>query len=78
MRDETMERERKLIEEIKSVLPEFVHACNTKDADVVLMHQDAFAPKLGDYEILLLGKAFEYTGLMGKEVRIIPSPRLPS
>ena len=61
-----MERERKLIKEIRSVLPEFVQACNTEDADIVLMHQDAFAPKLGDYEILLLGKAVKYAGSMGK------------
>ena len=73
-----MERERKLIEEIQSVLPEFVQACNTKGADFVLIHQDVFAPKLGDYELLLLGKAIKYAGLMGKEVRIIPSQGLPS
>ena len=77
MKDE-MERERKLIEEIQSALPEFVQACKAKDADFVLMNQDVFAPKLGDYELLLLGKAIKYAGLMGKEVRIIPSPRLPS
>jgi hypothetical protein len=62
MKDETMERERKLIEEIQSVLPEFVQACNTRDADFVLMHQDVFAPKLGDYELLLLGKAIKPSG----------------
>jgi len=78
MKNETMERERKLIEEIQSVLPEFVQACNTRDAGFVLMHQDTFAPKLGDYELLLLGKAIKYAGLMGKEVRIIPSQGLPS
>ena len=44
MKDE-MERERKLIEEIQSALPEFVQACKAKDADFVLMHQDVFAPK---------------------------------
>jgi hypothetical protein len=75
MKDE-MERERKLIEEIQSALPEFVQACKAKDGDFVLMHQDVFAPKLGDYELLLLGKAIKYAGLMGKEVGIIPSPRL--
>jgi hypothetical protein len=53
MKDETMERERKLIEEIQSVLPEFVQACKTKYADFVLMHHDVFTPKLGDYELLL-------------------------
>jgi hypothetical protein len=40
------------------------------------LHQDAFAPKLGSDEMFLLGKAIKYAGLMGKEVRIIPS--LPS
>ena len=38
-----------------------------------LIHQDAFAPKLGSDEMFLLGKAIKYAGLMGKEVRIIPS-----
>jgi hypothetical protein len=75
---ETMDRERKLIEEIQSVLPEFAQACGSRQSDFVLMSQDAFAPRLGEYELLLLGKAIKYAGLMGREVRIIPSRPLAS
>jgi hypothetical protein len=74
MGDRVTNRERRLVEEIHTRLPEFVAACNA-DADFVLMHQDAFAPGLGYDEILLLGKAVKYAGLMRKEVRIIPSQR---
>jgi hypothetical protein len=42
------------------------------------MHQDAFAPMLGSNEMFLLGKAVKYAGLVGKEVRIIPTARQPS
>jgi hypothetical protein len=75
---DVMERTRRLIEEIQGALPEFAHACEAKGADFVLMHQDGFAPNLGNDEIFLLGKAIKYAGLMGREVRIIPSQRLPS
>ena len=72
-----MDRERKLIEEIQSVLPEFVHACSSR-SDFIIMSQEAFAPRLGEYELLLLGKAIKYAGLMGREVRVIPSGPLAS
>ena len=78
MTDDTMERERKLIEEIQSVLPEFVQACNSRQSDFIIMSQEAFAPMLGEYELLLLGKAIKYAGLIGKEVRVIASRPLPS
>jgi hypothetical protein len=78
MPEDLMEKERKLIAEVESVLPEFVQACHAKNSDFVLMQQDAFAPKFGEYELLLLGRAIKYAGLMGKEVRILPSKRLPS
>jgi hypothetical protein len=42
------------------------------------MQQDAFAPRYGPGELLLLGQAIKYAGLMGKEVRIVPSLRQPS
>ena len=77
MTDESMDRERKLIEEIQSVLPEFVHACSS-GCDFIIMSQEAFAPRLGEYELLLLGKAIKYAGLMGREVRVIPSRPLAS
>ena len=54
-----LERERQLIEGVQRELPGFVAACNDKNADFVLLHQDAFAPKLGLNEILLLGKAIK-------------------
>ncbi len=69
---DALDRERMLIEEIQTRLPEFVNVCSGKE-DLVLIHQDAFAPKLGSDEMFLLGKAIKYAGLMGKEVRIIPS-----
>jgi hypothetical protein len=78
MTDAKMERERKLIEEIQSVLPEFVQACSSTQSDFIIMSQEAFAPGLGEYELLLLGKAIKYASLMGKEVRVIPSRPLAS
>jgi hypothetical protein len=46
--DDGITRERRLIEEIDQKLPEFVQACKAQDADFVLMHQDSFAPMLGN------------------------------
>ena len=60
-----MDRERQFIEEIQSVLPEFAHACSSR-SDFIIMSQEAFAPRLSEYEILILGKAIKYTGLMGR------------
>jgi hypothetical protein len=77
MPDNILDRERLLREEIERELPDFVRACEAT-ADVVLMHQDAFAPLLGSSEIFLLGKAIKYAGLQGKEVRIIPTTQRPS
>ena len=78
MDDNVLDRTRQLIAEIERELPDFVSACKAAGADFVLMHQDAFAPNLGSNELLLLGKAIKFAGLMGKEVRIIPSLRQPS
>jgi hypothetical protein len=77
MPENVLERERVLREEIERELPDFVQACRA-DTEFVIMHQDAFAPMLGSNEIVLLGKAIKYAGLIGKEVRIIPSTRRPS
>jgi hypothetical protein len=41
------------------------------EADVVLLHQDAFAADLDTEELLLLGSFIKVLGHMGKEVRII-------
>jgi hypothetical protein len=78
MSSEAMNRERLLIEEVERELAEFVRMCRDPRNDCILMQQDAFAPAYGPSELLLLGKAIKYAGLMGKEVRIIPSLRQPS
>ena len=78
MADNELDRERHLIEEIERDLPEFAAACRTTKANFVIMHQDAFAPKFGTEELLLLGKAIKYAGVTGKEVRIVPTRRDPS
>jgi hypothetical protein len=78
MSPEAMNRERLLIEEVERELSEFVRMCRDPRNDCILMQQDAFAPAYGPSELLLLGKAIKYAGLMGKEVRIIPSLRQPS
>ena len=73
-----MNRECLLIEEVERGLGEFLRMCRDPGNDCILMQQDAFAPAYGPSELLLPGKAIKYAGLMGKEVRIIPSLRQPS
>jgi hypothetical protein len=65
-----MERQAALAAEIERLLPEFVNSCRHR-ADVVIIHQDAFAADYQDHEYALLGKAIKFAGLHGKEVRII-------
>lgn len=77
MQENVLERERVLREEVERDLPDFARACAGRE-EVVIMHQDAFAPNLGSSELFLLGKAIKYAGLVGKEVRIVPATRLPS
>ncbi len=77
MADNDLGRERVLREEISRELPAFARACEDS-AEFVIMSQDAFVPLLGSNEVFLLGKAIKYAGLVGKEVRIIPSSRRPS
>ena len=72
---EAMDRERKLIEEVERLLPEFVQACRNEKGGFILMSQDAFAPQFSDQELCLLGKAIKYAGIAGKKVRILPSKR---
>jgi hypothetical protein len=78
MADNVMERTSQLIAQIERELPDFASACKSKATDFVIMHQDSFAPELGSNELVLLGKAIKYAGLLQKEVRIIPSLRQPS
>ncbi|MGA7634171.1 MAG: hypothetical protein WCB11_25675 [Terriglobales bacterium] len=68
--DERMQRESSLIATIRTKLSEFVKAC-ADDAELVLLHQDAFAADYQEDEYKLLGMAIKYAGLRGKEVRVI-------
>src|ERR1017187_5848492 len=72
--DERMQRESSLIATIRTKLPEFAKAC-ADDAELVLLHQDAFAADYQEDEFTLLGMAIKYAGLRGKEVRVIGKNR---
>jgi hypothetical protein len=68
--DERMQRESSLIATIRKNLPDFAKTC-ADDAELVLLHQDAFAADYQEDEYLLLGMAIKYACLRGKEVRVI-------
>jgi hypothetical protein len=72
--EELMEKEAALMAEVERLLPDFVNSCRD-NADVVIVHQDAFAADYQDHEYALLGKAIKFAGLHGKEVRIIGKNR---
>ena len=72
--DERMKRESSLIATIRKKLPEFARAC-ADDAELVLLHQDAFAAVYQEDEYKLLGMAIKYAGPRGKEVRVIGKNR---
>ena len=72
--DERMQRESNLIATIKKKLPDFAKAC-ADDAELVLLHQDAFAADYQEDEYLLRGMAIKYAGLRRKEVRVIGKNR---
>ena len=72
--DERMQRESSLIAAIRTKLPEFAKAC-ADEAELVLLHQDAFAADYQEDEYMLLGMAIKYAGLRGKEVRVIGKNR---
>jgi hypothetical protein len=72
--EELMEKEAALAAEVERLLPEFVNSFRDK-ADVVIIHQDAFAADYQDHEYALLGKAIKFAGLHGREVRIIGKNR---
>ena len=44
---------------------------STAEAELVLLHQDAFAADYQEDEYRPLGMAIKYAGLRGKEVRVI-------
>ncbi len=71
---EIMQRQSELVRRIQNTLPDFVKAC-AADADMVVLHQDAFAAAYQDDEYALLGMAIKYAGLYGKEVRVIAATR---
>jgi hypothetical protein len=72
--EELMEKEAALVAEVERLLPDFVNSCREK-AEVVIIHQDAFAADYQDQEYALLGKAIKFAGLHGKEVRVIGKNR---
>ena len=59
--EELMNREAALAAEVERLLPEFVNSCRDR-ADVVIIHQDAFAADYQDHEYALLGKAIKFAG----------------
>lgn len=74
MPEELMAKEEALVAEVERLLPDFVNSCRD-NADVVIIHQDAFAADYQDNEYALLGKTIKFAGLHGKEVRIIGKNR---
>jgi hypothetical protein len=72
--EKRMEKEASLAAEVERMLPDFVISCRNK-ADVVIIHQDAFAADHQDREYALLGNAMKFAGLHGKEVRSIGKNR---
>ena len=70
----TTKRKIMLIEYIEKRLPKLIEAADS-DAEVVLIHQDAFAADYQSDEYTLLGMFIKYWGLRGKEVRIIGTNR---
>ena len=72
--EERMQREANLIAKVRTKLPDFARMC-ANDAELVMLHQDAFAADYQDEEYMLLGMAIKYAGLRGKEVRVIGKKR---
>lgn len=69
--EKIMSREQELKLTIKGKLPKFYEACETDQANAIILHQDAFAADLQPEEYALLGMAVKCAGLFGKEVRVI-------
>jgi hypothetical protein len=60
---------------LQSKIPDFLQAAEDPGADVLILHQDAFAADYQDEEYRLLGMAIKYAGRFGKEVHIIGKNR---
>jgi hypothetical protein len=74
-REEFARRESHLIAIVEQELPNFARMCRDSDADLVLMHQDAFATSLHEDEYKLLGMAIKFAGMHNKHIQIIPKNR---
>jgi hypothetical protein len=72
--EERMQREASLIATVRTKLPDSAKMC-ADEAELVMLHQDAFAADYQDAEYTLLGMAIKYAGLRGKEVRVIGKSR---
>jgi hypothetical protein len=59
--EELIEKEAVLAAEVERLLPDYVNSCRDK-ADVVIIHQDAFAADYQGHEYALLGKAIKFAG----------------
>jgi hypothetical protein len=76
MTDEKLaQRKSHLIAIVEQELPDFARMCCDSSADLVLMHQDAFAASLDEDEYKLLGMAIKFAGMHNKHVQIIPKDR---
>jgi hypothetical protein len=67
-------KEEILIEYIESKLPEFADAVHS-DADMITLHQDAFAADYQEEEYILLGKAIKYAGIFGRKIIVVGNNR---
>lgn len=63
-----------LIKVVEQILPKAKEMVNS-NANVVMLHQDAFAADYQRDEYMLLGMFIKYCGLKGKEVKIIGTNR---
>ena len=71
---ELMEKETALAQEIENLLPDFARSCR-ENLDVVIVHQDSFAADYQHEEYALFGKVMKFTGIYGKEIRVIGKNR---
>ena len=74
MKDYIESKKQALITFVETLLPKAKEMCST-DADVVILHQDAFATDYQKDEYMLFGAFIKYCGLKGKEVRVIGKNR---
>ena len=76
--DDKLQRELDLRFEIQTRLPQFVLACESTEANMLLLHQHAFAADYQEEEFALLGRAIKYAGLLGKDVTIVADRSEPN